>query len=464
MDTHTRADVVVVSDASTLSLAHAARRAFDAVPDDVLTAARLHLLDALAVGVLASRQGPVRDVVDLARTGGQGSCSVLGTASTTTAPVAALANGALIHSLEFDDTHVPSVMHGSSVVAPSALASSQEVGAPAERLLRSFAVGWELLIRIGLASPGRIQAQGFQITSAAGAFAAAAVSALVRGDEPETLATAVGIAGSQAAGTFAFLADGDTVKAVQPGWAAHSGMLAAELARCGITGPRGVFDGRFGFYSLYAQDPDAGGRLAHELDHLGQRWYLPEAAYKLVPCCHYIHPFVEAVAEVMASGVTADDIARIHCRVPEGAVPVIADRWEQRQHPARGHDARWSLPYVLGLVLRDGRVSATHFDGDRDDDVVRLAERVSYEVWPDSGFPARFPAHVTVQLVDGPPRVVEIHDVKGGSNRPIIADDVIAKALGNLAEAGIPSREADAFVSRLVVDSELELERIQPTP
>ena len=71
--------------------------------------------------------------------------------------------------------------------------------------------------------------------------------------------------GSQAAGNFAFLADGDTVKAVQPAWAAHAGLLAAELARAGVTGPSDVFDGKYGFFVLYARDPDGAANLSRHL-------------------------------------------------------------------------------------------------------------------------------------------------------------------------------------------------------
>ncbi len=431
-------------------IARALNRAHEDIPDAVLASARLHLLDALAVGMIAARRGPVQGVRMLVASGGAGSCTVIGSTDRTTAATAALVNGALIHSLEFDDTHVASVMHGSAVVAPAALAVAQESGRSGTDLIRAFVVGWELLIRIGLASPGRIQARGFQITSAAGAFAAAAVSGLIRRDADDAIANALGIAGSQAAGTFAFLADGDTVKAVQPAWAAHAGLLAAELARAGISGPESVFDGRYGFYSLYADDPDAAARLGDQIADLGVRWHLPEAAFKLVPCCHYIHPYLEALDSVIGADVTPDDVVRIHCRVPDGAAPVIAEPWPARQHPPKAHDARWSLPYVLGLFLRDRRISAAAFDGPSEPDIMVLADRMTAEPWADSGFPDRFPAWLSVELADGSTRIAEVPDVKGGHGRPIAAEDVIAKALGNLEDAGLSPSDASRLVHEVV--------------
>lgn len=433
--------------------------AYSSVPPRALEAARLHLLDAIGVGVVAAHSGPVSGVRALAQSGGSGPCAVIGSSATTSPAVAALVNGTLIHSLEFDDTHVASVMHGSSVVAPAALAAAQEAGATGRQLLLAFTLGWEVLIRLGLASPGRIQARGFQITSAAGAFAAATVSCLLHDDAVDVLANALGVAGSQGAGTFAFLADGDTVKAVQPGWAAHSGLLAAELARAGVTGPFSVFAGRYGFFSLYADDPDAAIRLAELTESLGQHWYLSEAAFKLVPCCHYIHPFIEGLASAL-EGARPDDVAGVHCWVPEGAVPVIADDWPSRQSPVKAHDARWSLPYVLGLYLRNGRVTPEAFTGQTDPDVVARARQITFEPWRDSSFPERFPARLAVRFHDGQEKNVMIEDVRGGLLRPIMPDDVMDKARMNLLQAGTTPSDAEALIAEIVYSDEPRLDVI----
>ena len=440
-------------------MAEAIMRAYASVSVPALEAARLHLLDALGVGIVAAHTGPVSGVRSLAQSGGSGPCSVIGSAATTSPAVAALINGTLIHSLEFDDTHVASVMHGSSVIAPAAVAAAQSVGASGRQLLSAFTLGWEVLIRLGLASPGRIQARGFQITSAAGAFAAAAVSCLLNEDTADVLANALGVAGSQGAGTFAFLAQGDTVKAAQPGWAAHAGLLAADLARAGVTGPSSVFTGRFGFFSLYADDPDAAIRLAELTETIGQHWHLSEAAYKLMPCCHYIHPFIEGLATAL-EGTQPDEVVGIHCWVPDGAVPVIAEDWPRRQNPVKAHDARWSLPYVLGLFLRDGRVSPGAFTGQTAPDIVARAHQITFEPWHDSGFPERFPARLSVQFRDGRVADVTIEDVRGGLLRPIMPGDVIEKARVNLLEAGIPSRDAEALITEVVYSDEPRLEVI----
>jgi 2-methylcitrate dehydratase PrpD len=439
-----------VTDSLSSGLAAAAVRAVDQVPDDVARAGRLHLLDSLAVGLLGARRGPVQGLRRIADRAGTGPASVIGSSARVPAPVAALLNGAAVHALEYDDTHVASVMHGSATLTGAALAAAQEAGAGGARLVSAYVVGWEVLVRLGLASPGTLQARGFQTTSAAGPFAAAVVSVLLHGDR-DRLVDALGIAGSQPGGTFGFLAGGDTVKAVQPAWAAHAGLWAADLARAGVTGPDGVLDGPYGFYRLYADDPGAPDRLRSHLADLGSVWHLPDAAYKLVPCCHFIHPFVEALGDLRDRGLRAEDVDAIHLSVPAGAVPVVAEPWPERQRPATGHDVRWSLPYVLAGLLVDGTVDLDLFDAPIGGPRADVAARMTYEVWEDSGFPERFPARVRVTTRSGEVLHAEVDDVRGGAGRPVTTATVLAKVADNLRLAGVPDTAA-ARLRTLVLD------------
>ena len=146
-------------------------------------------------------------------------------------------NGGLIHSLEFDDTHTASIAHGSAVLAAGALAVAEAQKASGAALLGAYARGWEVLIRFGLAAPNGFHAKGFMSTSVTGTLAVALLAAqLMRLDEDRTLA-AIGIALSQASGVMEFLTNGSSVKSLHPGWAAHGGVVAAMLARAGMTGP-----------------------------------------------------------------------------------------------------------------------------------------------------------------------------------------------------------------------------------
>ncbi|CAN5433611.1 MmgE/PrpD family protein [soil metagenome] len=432
-----------------------ARQAFVSIPGEVRQAARLHILDALGVAVLGAGKGPLRGLQDRLPPA-PGAATVLGSSQRMSPPMAALVNGAYLHSLEYDDTHVASVMHGSSTVLPAALAAAEQFAGNGADFVAAYTIGWEVLIRFGLAAPGSLQARGFQTTSAAGPFAAALVSTLLDGDADISQA-ALGIAGMQPGGTFAFLADGDTTKAVQPGWAALSGLMAADLARAGVTGPKGVLDGPYGFFKLYADDEGAAVRMREQVETLGVDWLLPDAAFKLIPCCHFIHPFVQALQELVHDGLRAADIASLTCHVPTGAAPIIAEPWPAKQRPATPHDARWSLPYVLAAVLADGAVSVDLFTEPIGGERAAYASRMRYVAWPDSGFPERFPARLEVLTTDGRRLTRQVDDVRGAPGHPISTAEVIAKADDNMRSGGVSAAGRKRVVAEIIHASDPDL-------
>ena len=405
--------------------------AADPVPSDVLAVAKLHLLDALGVGLAAASVEAGRPWrAAIGAVAGTGACSVLGTGRTGAPEGAALVNGGLIHSLEYDDTHTGSIVHGSALLAPVALAAAQDSGRSGAELLGAFIRGWEAFIRIGLASPGGFQAQGFQVTSVGGALVGALVAAELYALAEDDTVHALGIALSQASGVFEFLTNGSSVKAMHPGWAAHAGVMAAKLARAGLRGPETALEGKHGLFRRFAADADAAARLDAQLADLGSVWRLREAAFKLYPCCHYLHPFVEAGARLRTAGLDPAAIADVLCRIAAGAAPIVCEPWSGKQ-AAQAHAARWSLPVAVagGLVL--GGVDLDTFEQPLPDPVRDLAARTRWEPLPDACFPDRFEAELTVTLVDGTVHEVRIDDVYGNAGRPAADADVRAKFHAN---------------------------------
>ncbi|MBK1783639.1 MmgE/PrpD family protein [Prauserella cavernicola] len=419
------------------------------LPAEIETAARLHLLDAIGVGLAASRRGPARGL----RPATPGKATVLGAATGAGPAEAALINGTLIHSLEYDDTHTGSVMHGSSVLAPAVLAMAEDTGADGRDVVRAFALGWEVLVRLGLASPSGFQRVGFQGTSVAGPIAGALAAALVSGLDPARLIDVAGVAASFSAGNFTFLAGGTSSKAAQAGIAAQAAVSAVQLVRGGITGASTVFEGERGFFGLYARDASAAERFRESVAGLGSHWYLADAAFKGLPCCHFLHPFVEAIGRLGLAEGEHRRLRRVLCRVPEGQEHVIALPWDRKQSPVRADEARWSLPYVVALRAVRGRVGLDDFTGEPDAEVVRFASRMEWEPWTDSGYPTVFPAELEAEWDDGTTRVVRVEDVDGNGTRPWGAGRVAGKFRQNCADAGIPADAADAAV-RGVLDGD----------
>lgn len=417
--------------------------------EELALAARLHLLDACGVG-LAAAGSPVgaayRDLAkDVAR---GGPATVFGQAAGASAADAALVNGGLIHSLEYDDTHTASIQHGSAVIAAAALAVGEARGASGAALLGAFARGWEVLIRFGLAAPARFHAHGFMSTSVGGALASALLASELLGSSEDQSVAALGISLSQASGVMEFLTNGSSVKSLHPGWAAHGGVVAALLARSGMTGPETSLDGRHGLFRQFAGDEQAPERFRALIGDIGRKWHLPDAAYKFYPCCHYLHPFVEAAGELAARGVRPGDVARILCRVPAGEGPVICEPWERKQAPETAHAARWSLPIVVAARLVEGRVDLATFESPASDAVRELAQRIEWEPLPGARFPERFEAEIVCERKSAPAERVRIDDVYGNHTRPPGSEALIAKFRANAARSLRP--EAIASVEHAI--------------
>lgn len=420
----------------------------DAIPAPVLHLARLHLADAMGVGLAASRvPAHQRLLAQLRAEGsgdraGEGAATVFGFAGGAPAPLAALLNGTSIHSLEYDDTHMASIVHGSAVIVPAALAVAEAKDLGLDDLLRLVVAGWETLVRLGEASPGGFQRRGFQVTSVGGVIVAALLGSVARGASLAHTTAAMGIAGSQAGGIFEFLSNGSNVKALHPGWAAHAGLWAAACAQAGMTGPETVLEGRFGLFNTYAADEQAGARLADALQGLGSRWKLSEAAFKFYPCCHYIHPYLEctqALLEQLAQrtpGGGVDSIAAVHCRVAPGAATVICEPWQAKQHPQSGNQAKYSLPYCIARILLGRPVDVPTMTAQGvDAEAVALSARIHWTPREDSRFPECFDADVEIVLADGTRLHHAVPQVLGSPERPAGDAAIKAKFMGNASMA-----------------------------
>lgn len=408
-------------------------RSVEHLPQDVQGTAVRHLSDAIGVGcaAVASDAGAHWRRYAQGLTAA-GPASIFGFEGGYAPETAVMVNGGLIHSLEYDDTHTGSIVHGSAVLAAAALAMGEAVGASGAAVLRSYTLWYEAFIRMGLAAAGGFQNLGFQLTSVGGAICAAGIACDLKGLDAATTQAALGIALSQSSGVFEFLTNGSTVKSMHPGWAAHAGLIAADLAQAGMTGPLTAIEGKFGLFRVFAGDADAAARFGEMIEDLGSVWHLQAAAYKFHPCCHYLHPFIEAARLLQARGLTVDRIARFECQLPKGAAGIVAEPWDAKV-AASGHLARWSLPVTVAMQLVDGQVGLTSFEQPLSPGVAELAAKSEWNVLQDSSFPTRFDALLRITTTDGGVMEQRVDDVYGNGSRPPQDDDLAQKFNTNLA-------------------------------
>ena len=244
------------------------------IPEDVLTDAKLHLLDTLGCGLAAHAGGVATEGrATMDELGGEPQATVIGTERRLPAANAAFANAMLCHGLDFDDTHAESVSHVSTVIGPAALAAAEQAGANGRDTLAAIVAGNEVVCRIGMAAPGAFHARGFHPTAICGVFGGVAAVGRITGADVATTTSALGIAGSFAGGLFAYLADGTPTKPMHPAWAAHGAHLASRLAAHGAIGPQTVLEGKFGLYHAFLAaeegEIDIAGQLADLGNHAG---------------------------------------------------------------------------------------------------------------------------------------------------------------------------------------------------
>ena len=351
---------------------------WDALPADLQERVRLWVLDAVGLVLAGSTIPAGRSILEVVRhQGGRPEATVVGLGERAPAAWAAFAHGSFAHGLDFDDTFPGSIVHPGSLVVPTALAVAEAVGADGAALGASVAAGYEVAARLGAAAGRGFHARGFQATGVVGPLVTAAVAAKLYGLSARTTAEAMGLAGSMGGGLLEFLSDGSWAKRMHPGWAAHGGVVAAQLAAAGFPGPLTVLEGRYGLYAAFLGAGAAD--LSRLADGLGGVWRAREAHAKLYPCAHVIHPFLDATRETYARhGPGAPDVEAVVCDVEPWQIPIVCEPREEKVTPRSEYQARASLPYCVAALLVDGRVDMQTFTPEAigRPDVLALAARV----------------------------------------------------------------------------------------
>ena len=428
-------------------------------PSSVRASAIRHLADGFGVALAAVRHDAAGPAVSVARgLGGPPEATIIGGGDERVgAPAAGLANGTLVHALDFDDTHAGGLVHATAVVLPAAFAVGQERGASGREVLDAAVVGYEVVCRVAAAAPHRFHARGLHATLAAGVFSSAAVAARLAGLTPEQTTSALGIAGSQAGGLLAFLGTGASTKQLHPGMASQAGILAARLAEAGATGPETVFDGPNGLY-----DALVGGEAdpASITKDLGSRWETERIGIKPYPVCQLSHATIDAVAAARARHpFRADEVAAIEADVHPDSAGVVCDDSRDLARPASVYAAKFSLPWCVAAYVVDDGLGLDAFSAEQlvRPEVEELARRVTWRRTEATVPAADAPGRVRITLADGTVVEGEVARSGGGPDQPRSFEQVVAKAVENAGEqagavAGLVARldELDSVDAVLV--------------
>jgi len=417
-----------------------------ALPAEVRERATHHILDALGIGLASHSQSYAEPALaGIEAAGNNGPCTVIGDTRRLSPRDAAMANGLLMHGLDYDDTHLASIIHPTVASLPAALAVGEAVDASWEQLLGAYAVGVEAAIRIGAAANGGFHHVGFHATGVVSHFSAALVAGSLFGLDERALTMAQGIAASTASGVQVFLEEGAWTKRLHPGWGALAGITAAQLARAGFVAPSRPYEGRFGLFETHlpadARQPVAEASAITE--GLGKAWQMLDTAIKPYPVCHFIHGCADAAIDLRAEIDDPERIERVVAWLPEPTLPIVAEPAAHKQAPSTDYEAKFSAQFVVAMCLVRGRFGLPELEPSSlaDAAACRLARKVECRVDPDSAFPRYFSGGVTVTLSDGRVLTRHVRVNKGAGERALTADDIAAKFLAN-ASMHVPDAQA----------------------
>lgn len=417
---------------------------YEDIPAPVIDRAKMLILDALGVGLASNAyEYADRAVAGAAALGGSGPCSLIGRSERLPVRDAALANGILIHGLDFDDTHLTSIVHPTAACLPCALSLSESLQASGRTLLTAYAAGMETAIRVGAAVKGGFHHVGFHATGVLAHFSSAVIASKLLGLSAERIVAAQGIAASTASGVQVFLEEGAWTKRFHPGWAAVAGITAARLAENGFVGPSRPYEGKFGLFETHlhehAKDVDLGSIGAA----LGEYWHLADTAIKPYPVCHFIHGCADAAIELHEE-IAPEDIAEVEAFLPQPTLHIVAEPADLKERPTTDYEAKFSAQFVVATCLLKGRFGLPELQAEAiaDPHVRALALKVRCSADPDTAFPTYFSGGVRVTLKDGRQLTRHVRINSGAGERALPLEGVVAKFMAS-ASLAVPQSKAE---------------------
>lgn len=428
------------------------RLAYDDLPGEVVETAKLCILDTIGVALAARRWPWTRMVAEQVQyDAGAPNSTVWGTALRVPAQQAALANATAAHGIEMDDRIPTAQEHPGSMAVPAAIAVAEQVGADGRSLITSVVAGYELGIRVGLSI--RFSNGGLHWAGHKGVWPAVGAATKALGLDHQQMLDAFGLAGSMACGISEFSSDarGTMVKRLHGGLASFHGVLAALLGQRGLTGPRTVLEGIYGYCRVFAS---GGEPRFEELDRdLGQDFRITRRELKPYASWGGGHNAIDAVANIISEHPI--DISRI------AGIRVAGSRFLTERHglrdPRSVMAAQYSLPFLTALALSKGPAALMDPYGLwtdavlADPEVIGLVAKTEVAIDPDleeKSIKWRHygGARVTVTLDDGTEYEGLVHHSKGTQQNPMTPEEIKAKFRA-VAGPVLPDGRVDRIVA-----------------
>jgi 2-methylcitrate dehydratase PrpD len=416
---------------------------YEKIPEPVLQACKLRLLDTLGVALRGSTTLHAQQVKKVVyQLAGKEEATVFADHFRTTCVDAALANGTMAHSIDFDDIH--KFVHPGCSIVPGAIAVAEREGRSGQELLTAIILGYEVATRVGMAVGLSHRYRGFHPTGTCNGFGSAAASAKLLGLKQEEIISALGIAATMASGITEYRYDGSRIKHLHGGLAARNGILAALLAKGDFMGPREGIEGKFGFCRVYADTID----LDRITDGLGQEYEITRTDMKPYPSCRQTNGPVDLALELKRKHkVAPEDIREIKLITYDYVLncPWLIDT-DGFHSPL---EAMLNIPFCVAVALMEGKLNLDDFTDEKVRDPRVRALTRKFVTVADPSFSQTYPKErnnrLEITTREGKTFTASSANAKGSSLYALTYEEVASK-FKSLADAVIGQAKAEEII------------------
>ena len=435
------------------------RTRFEDLGEEVVQQAKKLILDLVGVSLAgyATMEFPKIVVSYFADLGGKPEATIVQTKKKFPAVNAAFANASCAHAIDMDDGHRFAALHPGVAVIPAALAAAELGGADPRTLLAGIVVGYEIMIRLGVAINPSSLNRGFHITGITGVYGAAAAGAKILNLNQEETAGALGMAGLQASGLIQVNheVEGAKVKPLNPARAASNGLLSCILAKRGARGPLQILEGEDGYLKAVSDE------VKQDLltKGLGKEFEILKVYVKLYAACRHAHAPIDAVFEALkGQTVEPEEITRISVETYSAAVRLAGIK--EATTPSA---ARFSIPFSVAIAIARKEAGPNQYCEEmvRDRSIQALARKVEMAVsdkW-ETAYPRKRGATVTVHTRSGNKLGSEVELAKGEPENPASWDEMYRKFFSNATRL-LSEKDAKELGEHIMTLEESSLEDV----
>ena len=394
---------------------------YEQMPETAIKDVKRAFLDTVGVAAAGADEDvsvKVLEYAEMDRAGG--SSTVIAKGRKFSPATAGFINAVMAHVLDYDDVNPPTKCHASSVLAPAVLAAGEDAGSSGKDLIAAYAVGLEIMAKIGVLLGPEHYEWGWHTTTTLGAFGAAAAAAKLYGLPVPQIINALGIIASQIGGLRRNF--GTMTKSLHSGFAVENGIMAALLARQGVTAGRDVFEGDIGFIRLYGNRPETGSLPA--VDFSGPLEICESGlSIKRYPSCYGTHRSADAVLDhiLVEHAIDPSAIESISCISPQGAfMAVIHDR------PSTGLEGKFSVQYVIAAALVDKKLDINSFTDEmvqrpQIQELIRKVRKIEEPIGPPGSHLSDEQKYciIRLQMSDGSIAEARVDTPKGARSDPL---------------------------------------------